>query len=202
MKSKEKEINPIPKVVIGLACTDEVYAQTAQAIAGAVIGAKGMVIDVILRKSCEIASARTWLVNQAISAGATHLLFVDSDMVFPYEVIPQLLAHKKDIIGVEYNRRKFPLEGTSKPLTEAKTDEIYQAQYVGTGCMLIDLSIFKSEWKDGRGNKTPWFNFGRDSQGNLALGEDAWFCFTAKDNGFETWVEPTIKVGHLGMYMY
>jgi hypothetical protein len=199
MKNKLKEI----KVVIGLACTDEVYAQTAQAIAGAVIGAKGMVIDVILRKSCEIASARTWLVNQAINAGATHLLFVDSDMVFPYEVIPLLLAHKKDIIGVEYNRRKFPLEGTSKPLTEAKTDEIYQAQYVGTGCMLIDLSIFKNEWVDPQtGKKVPWFSFMRDSQGNLAMGEDAFFCFTARDLGFETWIDPKIRCGHIGTYIF
>jgi len=191
------------KVVIGMACTDGICAQTAQSVAGAVIGAKGLVIDAVLHISCEIASSRTWLVQNALKAGATHLLFVDSDMVFPYEVIPLLLAHNKDIIGVEYNRRKFPLEGTSEPLTEKKEGEIYQAKYVGTGVMLINLSIFDKEWVDPKtGNKTPWFSFGRDSQGALALGEDAWFCYSAQDNGHEVWIDPTIKVGHIGNYIY
>ena len=186
-----------------MACTDGICAQTAQSIAGAVIGAKGLVIDAVLHISCEIASSRTWLVQNALKAGATHLLFVDSDMVFPYEVIPLLLAHNKDIIGVEYNRRKFPLEGTSEPLTEKKEGEIYQAKYVGTGVMLINLSIFDKEWVDPKtGNKTPWFSFGRDSQGALALGEDAWFCYSAQDNGHEVWIDPTIKVGHIGNYIY
>lgn len=191
------------KVVIGMACTDGICAQTAQSVAGAVIGAKGLVIDAVLHISCEIASSRTWLVQNALKAGATHLLFVDSDMVFPYEVIPLLLAHNKDIIGVEYNRRKFPLEGTSEPLTEKKEGEIYQAKYVGTGVMLINLSIFDKEWVDPKtGNKAPWFSFGRDSQGALALGEDAWFCYSAQDNGHEVWIDPTIKVGHIGNYIY
>ena len=186
-----------------MACTDGICAQTAQSIAGAVIGAKGQVIDAVLHISCEIASSRTWLVQNALKAGATHLLFVDSDMVFPYEVIPLLLAHNKDIIGVEYNRRKFPLEGTSEPLTEKKEGGIYQAKYVGTGVMLINLSIFDKEWVDPKtGNKTPWFSFGRDSQGALALGEDAWFCYSAQDNGHEVWIDPTIKVGHIGNYIY
>lgn len=196
-------LNSKPKVIIGLACVDDVCALTAQSIAGAVIGAEGMVIDVILRQSCEIASARTWLVNQAIKAGATHLLFVDSDMVFPYEIIPLLLAHKKDIVGVEYNRRQFPLEKTCEPLTERKEKEIYQAKHCGTGLMLIDLSIFKEEWiAPESGKKMPYFTFGRDSQGALSMGEDVWFCNAARDMGFETYIDPTIKVGHLGVYTF
>lgn len=184
-------------------CQDGICAMTTQSIAGAIIGAKGLVIDAVLNMSCEIASSRTYLVNHAIKAGATHLFFVDSDMIFPYEVIPKLLAHKKDIIGLEYNRRKFPIEGTSLPLEERKENEIYRAKYVGTGAMLIDLKIFEKEWIDPRtGKKTPWFSFGRDSQGSLVLGEDAWFCYTAQDNGFEVWVDPTIKAGHIGEYIF
>lgn len=191
------------KIIIAMPCTDSICPQTAQAIAGAVIGAEGRVMDAVLNISCEIASSRTWLIQQALKAGATHLLFVDSDMVFPYDVIPKLLAHKKHIIGLEYNRRKFPLEGTSQPLTERKENEIYRAKYVGTGVMLIDLSIFEKEWTDpNTGKKAPWFSFGRDSQGALALGEDAWFCYTAQDNGYEVWVDPTIKAGHIGTFIY
>lgn len=191
------------KVVIALPCTDIVRAYTAQSIAGAVIGAGGLVIDCVMRRSCEIASSRTWLINEAIRLGATHALFVDADMLFPDDTIPRLLAHDKDIVGVHYNKRQFPLELVSKPLTEASDTELYQASHAGTGLMLIDLKIFEKEWVDPATNrKVPWFNFGRDSQGQLALGEDAWFCLTARDNGFETWIDPTIKVGHVGEYIF
>ena len=195
-----------PKVVIALPTTGTVLALTTQSIGGSIIGANEaglQVIDFIVRKSCEIASSRTWLVQEAIKAGATHLLFVDSDMVFPYDTIAKLLAHKKDIVGVHYNKRQFPLELVSKPLEKESDTELYQAQHAGTGLMLIGLKIFKKDWINPQTrNKTPWFSFGRDSQGALALGEDAWFCYSARDNGFETWIDPTIKVGHLGDYLY
>lgn len=183
-------------VIIGVPSTDSgnMKARTAHSVGIAIIGAKGVVSDYLLRLSCDIVSSRTWLVNEATTRGATHLLFVDSDMVFDEDVIPRMLAHKKEIIGVEYNKREFPLKGVSEPLTERST-ELYKAKHAGTGLMLIDLSIFPKL-------KGPWFNFGRDSQGALALGEDVWFCNTARDAGFDTWIDPTIKVSHCGEYLY
>jgi len=195
-----------PRIVILMPVKDDVKAMTTQSIAGAIIGAHEAgitVIDCVLRISCEIASARTWLINEAIRLGATHALFVDSDMVFKSDTIVKLLAHDKNIVAADYNKRTFPLELVSSPLTERKTDEIYQARHAATGMMLINLSIFEEEWVDPTtGKKAPWFSFGRDSQGNLSLGEDAWFCFSARDQGFETWIDPTIKVGHVGLYVY
>jgi hypothetical protein len=43
--------------------TDAMRSLTAQAIGGAIIGAKDLVIDMVLRRSCDIVSNRTWLVN-------------------------------------------------------------------------------------------------------------------------------------------
>lgn len=194
--AKNKHTN----VVIGVPCSDAeaMKALTAQSIGGAIIGAKGLVSDMILRRSCDIVSNRTWLVNQALKAGATHILFVDCDMIFPHDVIPKLLAHRKQIVGVEYNKREFPLKGVQEPLTDlvvADKTALYKAKHAGTGLLLIELSIFEKL-------KGPWFNFGRDSQGALVLGEDVWFCNTARDAGFDTWIDPAIKVGHMGEYTY
>lgn len=195
------------KVIIAMPSTDIVRARTAHAIGCAVIASKGLVVDFLLKQSCELASARTWLVQEAIKNGGTHLLFWDSDIVpvntkegEDFNVIEKMLAHKKPIVGVQYNKRKFPLEPVymshHKEWQDKVSDtELFPAQFAGTGFMLIDLSIFK----DMNG---PWFSFGRDSQGALALGEDAWFCNTARDSGFETFIDPTIKVLHCGEYLY
>lgn len=187
--------------------TDIVRARTAHAIGCAVIASKGLVVDFLLKQSCELASARTWLVQEAIKLGGTHLLFWDSDIVpvntkegEDFNVIEKMLSHNKPILGVQYNKRKFPLEPVYQSHHKEWQDkisetELFNAQFAGTGFMLIDLSIFK----DIHG---PWFAFGRDSQGALALGEDAWFCNTARDFGFETFIDPTIKVLHCGEYLY
>lgn len=185
------------KVIIAVPCTDSAImkARTAHSVGIAIIGAAGLVTDFLLRLSCDIVSSRTWLVNEAIKRGATHLLFVDCDMVFPEDTIPRLLAHKKEIVGVEYNKREFPLKGVYEPLGEKSETELYKAKYIGTGLVLIDLSIFPKL-------KGPWFNFGRDSQGALVMGEDVWFCNTARDAGFDTWIDPTLKIAHEGAYLF
>ncbi len=198
----EKDI----KVVVAVPSSDASgrNVMTAKAIGSTIIDARDLVVDFIVRRSCDIASNRTWLVNEALEAGGTHILFVDCDMLFPADTIRRLLAHKKEIVGVEYNARKFPLKGVQEPLTERSDTEIYKAKFAGTGLMLINLSIFKDPkfGIDDKGNTCQWFSFGRDSQGNLALGEDAWFCFVARDAGYDTWIDPTLKIYHLGEYGY
>lgn len=199
MASKAKVIICVP-----VSDTDAMRALTAQAIGGAIIGAKEYVVDMVLRRSCDIVSNRTWLVQNAIKAGATHILFVDSDMLFPYDIIPKLLAHKKEIIGVEYNKREFPLKKLCEPLEGEDTDKLYKARYTGTGLLLIDLSIFEKMGAPSemhpKGN--PWFSFGRDSKGALIMGEDVWFCNVARDAGYDIWVDPTLTVKHIGEHIY
>ena len=106
------------KVIVGMPCTDVVRARTAHAIGCVVIGSDGLVVDYLMRQSCDIVSSRTWLVNEAIRLGATHLFFTDADMAYPDDTIVRMLAHKKDIVGVRYHRRKFPPEWTHKALGE------------------------------------------------------------------------------------
>jgi len=186
-----------PKVVIAVPVADASFmkARTAASICHTIIGSGGIVIDMLLRISCDIVSSRTWLVLEAIKNGATHILFVDSDMTFPEDTLIRLLSHEKPIVGVEYNKREFPLKLVSEALDERSETALYKAKHVGTGMLLIDLTVFPKL-------KGPWFNFGRDGQGALAMGEDVWFCNTARDAGFDVWVDPTIKMGHCGEYIY
>jgi len=200
-KKEIKIVESQAKVVIGVPVsdTDAMRSLTAQAIGGCIIGAGGLVIDMILRRSCDIVSNRTWLVNEAIKNGGTHILFVDSDMIFPEDTIKRLLAHKKEIVGVKYKKREFPVKWLYESLGEESETEIFKVKHTGAGLLLIDLSIFTSKF---RPLGAPWFNFGRDSQGALALGEDVWFCNTARDAGYDVWVDPTLVIKHCGEYLY
>ena len=186
-----------PKVVIAVPCADAAFmkARTAASISHVIIESKGKVIDMLLRISCDIVSSRTWLVLEAIRNGATHILFVDSDMLFGADTLDRLLAHGKEIVGVQYNKREFPLVGVYAPLGETSEDDLYKASHVGTGLLLIDLSVFAKF-------TGPFFNFGRDSQGSLAIGEDVWFCKTEQDAGYDVWIDPSITTGHCGEYVY
>lgn len=192
---KTKEVQP--NVIVGLPCQDVVLANTAQSIAANIIEAGGIVSDILVKQTCDIVSSRTWLVREAIKKGATHILFVDSDMLFPKDALTRLLSHDKDIIGGLYNKRQFPLEGTHQPLIEKPepTTGLLRCLSIATGLMLIKLSIFEKM-------PEPWFSFGRDAEGKLVLGEDVWLCRTAQDAGFEVWADPSIKVGHIGQYIF
>lgn len=211
--------NSTARVVVAMPCTDIVRARTANAIGLMIIEAKGEVYDFLLQQSCEIASARTQLVRRAIEKGGTHILFIDSDIcpigviqeeegketkIIDANVIGRMLSHDKPIVATEYNMRKFPVTPTYLPLDKRDEKGLYKASHAGTGCMLINLAIFQDPkfGVDDDGKVTPWFNFGRDSNGKLVYGEDAWFCHTARDSGYDTWIDPLIKVTHVGEYQF
>lgn len=196
MAHKEKEkLN----IKIGIACQDTVYSKTMASIAFNIIQSKGLITDVLMRQGSDIVSARNWIIQKALEDGATHVLFVDHDMVFPKNTLETLLKDGKDIIGVEYFMRKFPREHTFAPLVAPEIgvgyEKPYKARFCGTGLMLINLKVFEKMTK-------PWFNNGRDDKGQVAIGEDAWFCLTAQDCGLEVWIDPTLQVGHIGNYIF
>lgn len=196
MKSKSKTSEA--KVIIGLPCTEMMKSKTAHAI-GCLTIKNPNVIDFLMIQSCDIASSRMWLVKEAKKLGATHLLFVDSDMVFPAHTLDTLLSRNKDIIGVEYHKRQFPLQTVTAymPDVEKSETEPFKVGIAGTGVLLVKLSIFDDPKMDKN-----WFSFGRNAEGKNVIGEDGWFCNTARDAGYDVWVDPTIKVWHAGEYLY
>lgn len=158
--------------------------------------------DFGLRISCDIIGNRAGLVEQARKVKATHILFVDHDMYFPpmktdkgfESAVTRLLSRDKDIIGVPYNFRSLPLKSTASPIEET-SDEPYKCNVVGTGLLLIKLSVFDKLEK-------PYFQFGRNEDSEMVYGEDTYFCQQAIKAGFDVWADPTIEVKHIGEYLY
>lgn len=188
-----------PKVVVAMPATEMMKAKTAHAVGVMLLHSADKVLDFLLMQSCDIASARMWFAKQAVEKGATHLLFVDSDMLFPGDALEQLLARDKDIIGVEYHKRKFPLETVTAymPDVEKSETEPFKVGIAGTGLMLIKTDVFKNPNMDPN-----WFSFGRNAKGENVIGEDGFFCNQARSIGYDVFVDPVVKVLHLGEYGY
>lgn len=174
-------------------------AKTAHATGALMLHSADKIIDFLLIQSCDIASSRTWLAKQALEKDATHLLFIDSDMLFPSDALDQLLAREKDIIGVEYNKRKFPLQTVTAYMPDVEKSETdpFKVGIAGTGFMLINMEVFKNPNLDKN-----WFSFARNADGENVMGEDGWFCNTARQVGYDVWVDPAIRILHLGEFGY
>ena len=154
-----------------------------------------------IHTSCYVHDARNKSVDTAISNGATHLMFIDSDMQFPPDGINRLMAHDLDVVAGLYFRRQPPhlptihqKEGDKLmiPKTFPK-DKPFEVYALATGFMLIKVEVLKNI-------KPPWFFFG-DFHGH-AMGEDVYFCNKVRQKGYKIWCDPTIELGHVGMYSY
>lgn len=149
---------------------------------------------------------RERLAQGAIENECTHLLFVDSDMIFPEDALLKLLGRNKDIIGTTCNSRGLGVFCGYSPVATHKIEdkeevidekhgELLKCAAVGTGFMLIKTKVFKNL-------KQPWFFWESNEKGELITGEDVWFCRLARKAGFDIWCDMSIKMGHIGDYIY
>ena len=166
-------------------------------------------IDLFTSAGTLIFDQRNSLVKTALEIKADYLLFVDADMRFPKDTLKILMAHDKDIIGVNATTRSEPVKPTAKnfivnedqsvdwlPIYSNVRSGIEKADGIGCGVMLVKTKVFKEM-------EEPYFYF-EQLGNNKILGEDIYFCIKAKDEGFDTWVDHDLSKGirHIGQYVY
>lgn len=150
-----------------------------------------------------IAENRNFLAAKALQNNCTHLLMIDDDMIFPDDLIDRLLAHDKEIVGVNYHPRMlctlymvglFGDEGT-KTKEEDLPKELFKCRGVGFGAVLIKTKLFHEV-------KRPWFDWVTYDIGMVKEGEDFYFCRQVRELGYDIWCDPTIPMGHIGKYIF
>lgn len=193
------------KILIGMPALAEMKTETATSLimATAKLPYKA---TLHIHKSCYVHDARNKIVETAKERGATHLMFIDSDMSFPADGIERLVEHNLDVVGGLYYRRQPPhypvisqlvtdKDGVQSPVipNEFPTDKLFQVWGLATGFLLIKMSVFEKL-------QAPYFYFGK--LGKKELGEDYYFCKLVNDAGFKIWCDPTIPLGHVGEYIF
>jgi hypothetical protein len=154
-----------------------------------------------------IANQRAELCLDAMREKCTHVLFIDSDMRFPQNMIERLLQHDVDIVATNCARRRMPTGPTAQLYKEngerelvytmPETTGLQEVGSVGMGVMLIKANVFAKlaePWFE-----TPWRH---DKRGYI--GEDVFFCKKAREAGFKIWIDHDVskEIGHIGMFEF
>lgn len=157
-----------------------------------------------------ISDARNKACEAAIDEGAEYVFFVDSDMDFPPDTLSRLKAANADIACTDMWSRGWPsfrtvmrshqvkedgwlqsvpvLDEELPPAGERKVEDV---DICGMACTLIRVDFlerFREHFKD-----QPWFWVARH-------GEDATFCFNAKEIGATIRCDFGVVAGHWGVY--
>lgn len=153
--------------------------------------------------------ARTTLATEALNAGGTHILFLDSDMRFPPDLLWRLLQHQEPIVGVNYTTRGSPIKFVAtrgeypdrEPVpTTAESSGLEAVDVIGFGGVLIRADVFHKI-----GDPRKWFYTGQgERSGGGFVGEDVHFCREAQTAGFTILIDhdTSREIGHVGSFTY
>jgi hypothetical protein len=136
------------------------------------------------RSSSNLPQSRAILAERALNKhGATHILWIDSDMAFPKESLHRLAAHKVDLVGVNYPRRGRPhlsaaMDSANVPFAPGQTG-LTPCTSIGFGLFLMDVQVLAALPK-------PWFAH-HDEHGYIT--EDIWFCRLMRERGRRIFVD-------------
>ena len=200
------------RIVVGIPCHGIVKPLTCVSFAS-LIGESvnnGLQIAIMEDQSGSITMARNNLVRRSMQMQATHLLMVDSDMVFPPFGLLQLCnsltllqksGEKVAAVCATYPKRVQPYELLGETVEPLKVGDsgLKEAVFVPSGFMLFDLKAFNDI-------ERPWFAETyqtwavREENIDGVVGEDVYFCLRAKDAGYKVFIdlEVTKRMGHLG----
>lgn len=185
------------KTLIAIPCMDNVAAPFAHSLA--TMEKTGECV-ISMNISSLIYDARNQLAAQALKAEADYILWLDSDMIVPPDVIPRMLKHMeggKDFVSGIYFRRRAPFapvlysridrEGHAD-FNDYPEDTVFEIAGAGFGCCMTRVSMLEDIALNFKDWFTPFNNYG----------EDLSFCLRALECGYKLYCDSTIKCGHVG----
>lgn len=145
-----------------------------------------------------IRTARDKAIRTAIEKRASHLLFLDDDILVPPDIITQLLQVDKPIVGVSLLKddgTKIVFkdtidqgEWTETAWQDHPTDGPFECAALGAGVMLIQIGVLTTLIQSYR-----WLFTYDDSERSM----DVLFCRKARAAGFSVWCEPRVPCEQL-----
>ena len=154
-----------------------------------------------------LVNQREGLVDMARDANATHVLWIDSDMIVPPDSAQRLLSHRVDVVAGNYVTRQYPHKTVAYSKfndwnsyvthDSASMDTLTRVDAVGMGCILMRMSVFDRLTK-------PYFQTQWVPETNDHMGEDFTLCSKLKMIGCEVLIDNDLSrsLQHLGTFAF
>lgn len=189
------------KVAVCIPCQDQVSAGFSYDLARLFGSNSGLMIFQV--KGTIIPMQRATLANAAMEAGATHCLWVDSDMRFPPDALRRLLQHNEPIVAANYPTRRPPILPTAEHkehgslFDHPEATGLIEVSHCGMGLMLVDTNVFRTIGE-------PYFALGFNPIEKAYVGEDFFFCKRAREKGHKILIDQDLskEVRHIGEIEY
>lgn len=183
------------KLMIAVPCTDYMHADFVNSLVKLTgrLQRDGINYSVQIVAGTLVYMARNNLACRAVNDGYTHVLWLDSDMVFGDGIVEDLSMCGKDIVCGAFQSRRPPYSSciftSLKPLERVKEYglEAFRVAGCGMACVLVNTEVLKNVLNHYGNCFTPMGEYG----------EDLAFCVRAASMGAEIWCEPTVRVGHI-----
>lgn len=197
---------PKKKILVAVPCKDMMHSHFAYCLLELIEyhTRRGIETVVEFNMGTLIGSQREKLADKALEIEATHILWLDSDMMFPKTICETLLVHDLDFVACNYSTRALPTRSVAFDeignwdsfLGKDETGLISVAG-VGLGCTLIKTAILLDIPK-------PWFPITYNPDVNDYLGEDINFCQKVIEAGYVVAVDcdASREVYHVGSMAY
>lgn len=186
------------RLLIGIPSTDFLHVEFVKSLTNLVLRLREDEIDftVHFETGTLVYVARDNIASKAINGGFTHVLWLDSDMVFTDDFLDSLMfCGKPFVAGIFQSRRKGYHSALFKNLdidNLERFEEYPHGTFEIAGCgfagVLIETEILRQVM----------VNHGTCFLPMKMYGEDLAFCKRAIDMGYKIYAEPTAVMGHVG----
>lgn len=191
------------KIAICMPTREQMHSRCAFSLynLGKALSQAGIEHGLFLSPGTLIANQRHELVKAAQEWGATHVMFIDSDIVFRPSHVIELLNFNEPIVGAAYSKRLEPVIPTAWHSIDdwntyvnlhEQTDSHIKVEAMALGFCLIRIDVFDAL-------DLPWFILG--FQNGQYTGEDIEFFRKCKQYNIPVWLDVKIsfEIGHLGL---
>ncbi len=177
-----------------------------------------------------LARSRAELATTALKIGATHILFIDSDMVFSPEYVMRILSHNLSVVAATYPKRKLNWEKIKTAIEKGDSRYACQGEYTFVpsekdvamkDVMLVKYApagflLVKTEVLEKLNNTYPELKYNSthhkspayalfdnliDEDGTY-LSTDYSFCKRLNNCNIPIYVDFSLKVNHVGQHVF
>lgn len=156
----------------------------------------GVDFDVDFRSGTLVYHARENICKKAMAEGYSHVLWIDSDMIFDETVVDDLLFCGKPYVAGVFHARRPPhlscLFSSLEPIERFSMDtypsEPFEIAGSGFGLVLMETDVIRKVLD----------KFGTCFHPTKELGEDLAFCYRVHQCGLTMFADPSVRVGHVG----